>query len=477
MMPATVEKPVASEIEESFKQIRNAVPRLRRERPGERIQRLVKLRNWIHANRTSIQEAMFSDFSKSPAEVDLIEVFHVLNELKLAINNLEDWAKPKKVDAPITMLGTRSYIQVEPRGACLIIAPWNYPFSLAVGPLVSALAAGNSVIIKPSELTPHVSALIGKMVKEVFSNDIVSVSEGGPDVAATLLSLPFDHIFFTGSPAIGKLVMKAAADNLASVTLELGGKSPAIITRSAHIKDAAQRTAVAKFVNNGQTCIAPDYVLADEKIADEFVAEVITHTKQMFSTSGNFEDSGSYCRIVNDRHFLRINDLTQEALHEGARLAWGGKADREKRFIHPMVLTHVPLHTRIMNEEIFGPVLPVITYKELQQAVDFINDKPKALALYIFTRDRKDREKVLTETSSGGVCVNDAGLHFLHHNLPFGGVNNSGIGKTHGHFGFLAFSNEKPVLKQKSGFTTARPFYPPYNRRTRKLLDWFLKLF
>jgi aldehyde dehydrogenase (NAD+) len=257
----------------------------------------------------------------------------------------------------------------------------------------------------------------------------------------------------------------------------LGGKSPTIITDTANITDAAQRVAVGKFVNNGQTCIAPDYILIDERIASRFIEKLVGQIKKLFSENGSFEHSKSYGRIVNERHFNRLNELVQDALQAGAKMEWGGNADRTTRFFHPMILTQVPAQSRIMNEEIFGPVLPVITYKNLDEAIATVNNKPKPLALYFFTGSHKEREKILRETSSGAVCINDCAIHFLHHNLPFGGVNNSGIGKSHGYYGFLAFSNEKPVLKQKSGFTSVRPFYPPYTATSRKLMDWFLKLF
>ena len=287
-----------------FEKKRNSLPALRTEPLKNRRQRLSSLHHWIHANRPAIHKAMFDDFRKPSAEVDAIEIFHVLNEIRLAIDNLEDWARPKKVDAPLTMLGTRSFIQYEPRGVCLIISPWNYPFSLAVGPLVSALAAGNSVVLKPSEHTPHVSALLKRMCEEVFSDDIVSVVEGDAEISKSLLKLPFDHIFFTGSPAIGKVVMKAAAENLSSVTLELGGKSPTIVTDSANLNDACERIAVSKFVNNGQTCVAPDYVLVDETVLERFVSLLISKLKLMFSENGNFESAPSYCRIVNEKQFI-----------------------------------------------------------------------------------------------------------------------------------------------------------------------------
>lgn len=460
-----------------FKTCKNAVPGLRVESIPERKKRLSALRNWIHQNRIKIHQALYADFQKASQEVDITEIFHVLNEIKTAFNGIDQWTALRKIDAPLFMLGTRAFIQYEPRGVCLIISPWNYPFSLAVGPLTSALAAGNSVILKPSELTPHASGLIKKMCAEIFDPAIVSVCEGNADVSQSLLSLPFDHIFFTGSPDIGKVVMKAAAENLASVTLELGGKCPAIITDSANLQDAATRIAVGKFINNGQTCIAPDYILADEKIAGPFVRILIEKTELFFSDKGNFETSKSYGRIVNQKHFHRINDIVQDAVGLGAKIKWGGKVDENLRLIHPVILTQVSEDSRMMKEEIFGPVLPIITFRKIEEVIDLVNKKPKPLALYIFTQQKRLQQKVLNETSSGTVCVNDCGIQFLHHNLPFGGVNNSGMGKSHGFYGFQAFSHEKAILKQKNGFTAAKTFYPPYTRGSMQLVDWFLKFF
>jgi aldehyde dehydrogenase (NAD+) len=450
---------------------------LRRESLSERKHRLESLRKWIHANRPVIHQAMHLDFRKNPTEVDAIEIFHVLSEVQQAIVHLADWAKPKKIDAPLPMLGTRSYIQYEPKGVCLIISPWNYPFSLAIGPLVSAIAAGNAVIIKPSEHTPHVSTLLRKMVDEVFPSGPVRVLEGDAEVAEELLKLPFDHIFFTGSPAIGKVVMRAAANNLTSVTLELGGKSPTIVTASANLKDAAERIAVSKFVNNGQTCIAPDYLLIDEEIVSKFLPLLLDKIKSRFSATGEFVNSSDYCRIVNRKHHSRLGDLLQDALDHGAHLEYSGPVDNDTRFFHPIVLSKVSPQSKMMHEEIFGPILPLLTYKKIDEAIALINSKPKPLALYIYSNESKEKKAILQNTSSGGVCINDSGIHFLHHNLPFGGVNNSGIGKSHGHYGFLAFSNEKPVLQQKSGFTPVKLFYPPYTSFSKKIMDWFLKFF
>jgi len=438
--------------------------------------RLKKLRDWILLNRGAIQEAMYADFRKHPTEVDAIELFSVLSEIRNALTNLDNWVSPKSVGTPLAMAGTRSYIQCEPRGVCLIIAPWNYPFLLCVGPLISALAAGNAVIIKPSEQTPHVSASIMKMTLEVFEPTVVSCYEGGLEVSQLLLQLPFDHIFFTGSPDVGKVVMKAAAENLASVTLELGGKSPAIIASDARIDEAAERTAVSKFVNNGQTCIAPDYILVDETIADVYISKLIEKSKKLFTVDNkSFDQSGNYCRIVNDRKFQRLEKILKAAIDDGAKVRWGGTNDAATRFFHPTILSDVSLTSLVMREEIFGPVLPVITFRDIAEAIAIVNEQPKPLALYVFSQNARVQNLILVETSSGGVCINDCGIHFFQHNLPFGGVNNSGLGKSHGYYGFLEFSNQKSVVKQRNGLTSVMMLYPPYTNRSRKILDWLFR--
>lgn len=466
------------QVKDQFLQQKAASVRLRTEPIKSRKTRLHALRKWILSNREALHNAMRNDLGKPAAETDAIEVFLVLSEIRFALNNLDRWAKPKKVDAPLELIGTTSYIQYEPRGTCLIISPWNYPFALSVGPLVSALAAGNTVILKPSELSPNVSGEIKRMIEEIMDPSVVTVTEGNAETSKELLKLPFDHIFFTGSPAVGKYVMKAAAENLSSVTLELGGKSPVIVTDSASIRDAAKRVAVVKFINNGQTCIAPDYVLVDEKIASNFIDELVKQVKQAFTEKGeSFEQSPHYARIVNERHHIRLSSLVQEAIDKGAKVHISGLSDSERRFMHPVVLSEVPLDSSLMEEEIFGPVLPVIKYNHLDQAIELIQNKPKPLSLYVFSRKKAEYQKILQQTSSGAVCVNDCGVHFLNHNLPFGGVNNSGMGQSHGYAGFLAFSHEKPVLKQMNRISTVTLFYPPYTRKVRLLLNWFLKLF
>ncbi|HYF67816.1 MAG TPA: aldehyde dehydrogenase family protein [Ohtaekwangia sp.] len=460
-----------------FKAQQKCWPEFRSEPIQNRKTRLRKLRDWIHHNRIAIHEAMYSDFKKPALEVDGTELFHVLNEIKHALAHLDDWARPKAVKTPITMLGTTASVHAEPKGICLIISPWNYPFSLAVGPLVSALAAGNTAILKPSELTPNVSALLERMITALYPADEVVVINGDAAVAAELIQLPFDHIFFTGSPRVGKLVMKAAAENLTSVTLELGGKSPAIVTAKTDLKEAAKRIAVAKFINNGQTCIAPDYILAEQSIISDLTNALREQVDNLFADNGPLENSQSYARIVNEHHYNRIQKLVDDAVSRGAKVSRNGPSNSAERFMHPVIMTDVPNDALILEEEIFGPVLPVVAYSNINDTVAYINKHPKPLALYIFGADQAEEKLLLHNTSAGGVCINDCAIHFLNHNLPFGGVNNSGIGKSHGFYGFLAFSNEKSVLKQKSGFTSVQPFYPPYNQATKRLMDWFLKLF
>ncbi len=439
---------------------------------------LARLGSWIKTNQTVIQQAIHADFRKPAAEVSTTEILPALDEIKQAITNLNRWTNPQKVDAPITLLGTRSVIRYEPKGICLIISPWNYPFNLSVGPLVSALAAGNVAIIKPSEYTSHTSALIKRMAEEVFTDGTVSVVEGDASVAQALLQLPFDHIFFTGSPATGKLVMKAAAENLSSVTLELGGKSPVIVTPSANIKETATRLAVTKLINNGQTCIAPDYVLAHETVARELIEQLVIQIPRLFGgEQKSIEHSPDYARIVSEKHAHRLAELVKDAEARGAKRNMGGDMNPADRFIHPIILSNVSKQSRIMEEEIFGPVLPVLTYQSLDEAITFINSKPKPLALYVFGDRKKEIERITSETSSGSVCINDCAIQFLHSNLPFGGVNTSGIGKSHGYFGFLAFSNEKPVVRQRRGITTVAFFYPPYTQRVSRMINWVLKLF
>jgi aldehyde dehydrogenase (NAD+) len=444
----------------------------------ERSARLVNLRNWIKENQDLIRKALWEDFRKPEPEVDLTEIFPVTSEIKHTLKNLKDWMKPKRVKTPLSMIGTRSKVYYEPKGTALIISPWNFPFNLTVGPLISALAAGCPAIIKPSELSPATSTLIQKMVNELFSPTEVAVFTGEAEMSQELLKLPFDHIFFTGSPTVGKIVMKASAEHLSSVTLELGGKSPAIIDASADLNDAAGKLIWGKFVNCGQTCIAPDYILVHESQKGRLLMELKVFIQKFYDPAfKGIDNSRDYARIIGPKHFERLSDHLEDAISKGATLDFGGKTEGSSRYFEPTILSGITEDMSVFQEEIFGPILPVVTFSTIEEAIEMVNSKPKPLALYYFGKESENSGKVIRETSSGNAVINDCVIHFLHNNLPFGGVNNSGIGKAHGHAGFLAFSNEKGVLNQRVGFNNASFLRPPYGLKTKQiistLINWF----
>jgi aldehyde dehydrogenase (NAD+) len=416
----------------------------------ERLARLQKLKQVILENYDRTVKALYDDFKKPVEESN--EMDYVIGEIDFVSAFLESWMKPQLVDTPeainaLAGVTGKSQIITEPKGVCLFITPWNYPFLLTFRPLISCIAAGNTVIIKPSELTPHSSAVIKEIVEATFPEDEVAVFEGGADVASELLKLPFNHVFYTGGSRVGKIVMKAAADYLASVTLELGGKNPAIIDDSADFAEAAGKIAWGKFFNCGQTCIAPDYLLVSEKRKDEFIATMKATMEAMYGNDGPGIDNPSYARLVNSNHFRRVKNLLDEAISNGAKLLAGGKTDSSQNYISPTLLGNVIPDHAIMHEEIFGPVLPVLTYKTIEEAVDFVNQGERPLAVYIFTKDKKPSDFVIHNTTAGGSVVNHVIMHYFSPFLPFGGVGNSGIGKGHGHFGFLDFSNQRPVLE------------------------------
>lgn len=451
---------------------------LRKSSHEERIFKLKKLRDWIKTHQTEIQQALWQDFNKPAPEVDLNEIFPVTSEINHAIKNLKSWMAQKKVSTPLPMIGTSAWIQFEPKGRSLIISPWNFPFNLTIGPLVSAIAAGCTAIIKPSEYSPNTSALISRMIKDLFEEHEIAVCLGELEVSSELLRLPFDHIFFTGSPAVGKIVMKAASQHLSSVTLELGGKSPVIIDSSADLKDAAQKIIWGKFVNCGQTCIAPDYILVQEDIKEEFIMQAKVQIQQYYDPHfKGIEKSPDYARIINLKHFERLQNMLNDALIKGAKTAFGGKTDTSSKYFEPTLITDINSEMAVFQEEIFGPLLPILSYKNIQEAVDLINSQPKPLALYYFGSNTYHSKKVLEETSSGNMVINDCVLHFLHNELPFGGVNNSGIGKAHGYHGFLAFSNEKGVLKQRVGLNNVSLLRPPYGTKAKQIIASLIKWF
>ncbi len=427
--------------------------RLRSSTADERIAKIRKLRDAVIAHTEDCYHAAYADFKKPPGEVDLAEILPICVEANDAIRKLKKWMKPTRVWPTLLTGGTRSHVQYVPRGRCLIVGPFNYPINLTLAPLVSAVAAGNTAILKPSELTPHMSALIAKIVGEVFSEDEVAIFQGEADVAQALQELPFDHIFFTGSPAIGKLVMAAAAKNLTSVTLELGGKSPTIVDASANLKLAAKNIMWAKFANSGQTCIAPDHVFVHESVKDQWVDICREELKKAYGTSlTDQQNSPHLAHMVNARHTGRVKALLEDATAHGARSLTGGGMGESDCFIQPTLLDKVPDAARVMQEEIFGPLLPIIGFTNLDEVIERINAGPKPLALYIYSKTEKNIDAVLTRTVSGGACVNHSLMQFLQGNLPFGGVNNSGIGNAHGHYGFKAFSHERGVVRTQFSF-------------------------
>jgi aldehyde dehydrogenase (NAD+) len=425
---------------------------------AQRIEKLRRLHDALFARRDEIRQAMWADYRKPAGEVDLSEIYPVAGEARHAIRHLRRWMKPRRVGGRLALFGSTSRIHYEPKGVVLIISPWNFPFNLTLGPLVSAIAAGNCAILKPSELTPESTACMRRILADLFDENEVAVVEGDAAVAEALLQRKFDHIFFTGSPAIGRLVMKAAAEQLTSVTLELGGKSPVIVDAKADPAEAAKKVAWGKFYNSGQVCIAPDYVLVHESVRAPFLAELETAIDALGDASRGI--------IVNERHAARLKRLFDSAVEGGAEIVRGGSfRDRE---IEPTVLAGVPSDAAVMREEIFGPILPVLTYRMLDEALEIIAAREKPLVLYVFSRERRIVKRILAQTSAGGTVINDTMVHFYQLNLPFGGVGQSGFGRSHGFAGFEAFSNARGVLDQRLRFGPIQLIYPPYTGKWKK---------
>lgn len=452
---------------------------LARTKAAERKEKLQRLHDTILRERKEIEAALWQDLHKSPTETVISEIGAVCGEIRHTIKNLSSWMQSKQVSTPLLAFGSSSEVRYEPKGVCLMLSPWNFPFNLTLVPLVSAVAAGNCVIIKPSEFAPRSAAMMKKIVEACFPPEEVSLFEGDVSVAKALLELPFHHVFFTGSPQIGKSVMQAAAQHLASVTLELGGKSPVIIDESADLDVAAAKVAWVKCMNAGQLCTAPDYVLVPEHLHDRFVEKVTARIRSFYGeTMEARRASPDLCRMIHERHFDRVKALLDDAVQGDATVAFGGQSIRAEKYIDPTVLTRIPDDARIWEEEIFGPILPVRSYRSLEEAIRYVNDKPKALALYIFSRNNKHTETMLRETRGGGVTVNDCSTHFYNLELPFGGSNNSGMGKCHGEFGFREFCNARAVLRQARLFPTTNLLLPPYGSRVAKVIlealaKWF----
>jgi aldehyde dehydrogenase (NAD+) len=439
---------------------------------AERQAILRRLRAGIGRHREALAGALARDLGKSRAEAEITELHSVIGELNHAALHLPRWMRPRRVATPATLIGSRSRVVPEARGVTLILSPWNYPVNLALVPLIASLAAGNTVMLKPSEKAPATARALRKLLEEVFEPRLVAVIEGGADVAAALTDLPFDHIFFTGSGAIGRRVMTAAARNLTPVTLELGGKSPAIVERSADLGLAAGRIGWGKFLNAGQTCVAPDYVLVPDEQHDEFVEHLKATVTRLYGPDP--ATSPDFGRLVDGAGVERLQRLTEASVRAGARVVVGGHFDAAQRLVSPTLVTDVTPDMPLMGEELFGPVLPVLRYRDLDEALALVRRLDTPLALYVFTRDPAQAERVRRETRSGGLVVNGTIIQLVNPNLPFGGVGPSGMGSYHGESGFRAFSHERAVLHEASLSPTPLGF-PPYGRPAQRLAAWVLR--
>jgi len=431
-----------------------------------RKQQLLGLKQAILKNEENIYQALFSDLKKSKEEAWITEIGFVLNEINVALKNLDHWAKSKKVSTNLINLPSSSSVHSEPIGAVLVIAPWNYPFQLLFAPLVGAIAAGNCCVLKPSELAPHTSAIMHKIIEAAFPKEYVLLLEGeGHEVIPNLIHADLvDCVFFTGSSKIGKLVYTMAAEHLLPVTLELGGKSPCVIDASADIKIAAKRVAIAKFSNCGQMCVAPDYLLVHSSVKELFIKEIIHCIKLFFGE--NDSNNYQYGKIINEKHFDRLVGFLKSG-----NVLHGGNTNRETLYFEPTVLDAVDLNSELMQEEIFGPILPIISYSADEEAMLLIKKHPNPLAFYIFSASSESQKTWLKNVPSGGACINNASWHLTNPNLPFGGRGFSGIGKYHGQFSFQTFSHFKAILKTPTWFDPAFK-YPPFKGK----LKWFKKI-
>lgn len=424
---------------------------------------LEKLRDLTLENENLLYEAIYKDFGKSKFDTFTTEISFVLNDIKYYLKNLRSLSKPKKVRTNLANQFGKSRIHNEPLGNILVIGAWNYPYQLSLSPIVAALAAGNCCILKPSEIAENTMKVMAKIINENFPPEYLYAYEGGIDETTELLKLKFDKIFFTGSTKVGKIVYKAAAENLTPVTLELGGKSPAIITKDADLEVAAKRIVWGKFLNAGQTCVAPDYLLVEESIQEQFL-EMLRKNIQQFKYEPRSEH---YTKIIDQKNFQRLIKLIDKD-----KIYFGGNSDEEKRYIEPTILTNINWKDEVMQEEIFGPLLPVISFTNFNLILNEILEHEKPLAAYLFTNTTEEKESFTNKLSFGGGCINDVIMHLGNENLPFGGIGNSGIGNYHGKFGFETFSHQKAVL-ERATWGEPNIKYPPYSE---KKLSWIKRL-
>lgn len=448
----------------AFARHRAHLPELRRRPAAGRAAALRALKQAIVARREALMEAMHADFGKHRTETELSEIQLVMTELNEAIAKVGAWMRPVRVPTPVHLLGTRSEIRSEPRGVVLIMAAWNYPLALVLAPLVAAVAAGNAVMIRPSARVRRTNAVIKALLADVFPPEELTFVDGDRASAEALLALPFDHVFFTGSTPVGRRILAAVAPRLTSLTLELGGKSPAIVDDTADITQAAERIMWGKFVNAGQTCVAPDYVLVHAAQAAAFLDGCRAALARFYGpTAAAQRQSPDFCRVIDAEQWTRLTSLLDDAVGRGARIEAGGEHDEATRYLAPTVLSAVPPDAALMADEIFGPLLPVLTVASAAEAYAFVQARPKPLALYFFSRDQARVDEMLEQTTAGGTVINNCLIHLVNPNLPFGGVGESGIGRYHGRYGFEAFSHARAVVRQGPR-SLGHLFYPPYER-------------
>ncbi|QXW81708.1 aldehyde dehydrogenase family protein [Bacillus sp. LJBS17] len=444
-----MEQQVKDDIQRVFQLQKKQQKALRASTAEQRREKLQRFLDSVIEHEEEIIEAIRKDVRKPYHEVKKAEIEGTKKAIRDNMNNLEQWMAPKEVGSSLSP-DANGILMYEPKGVTLILGPWNYPFMLTMAPLAASLAAGNSAIVKLSDFTMNTSNIAAKVIRDAFDEKEVAIFEGEVEVATELLDQPFDHIFFTGSTNVGKIVMTAAAKHLASVTLELGGKSPTIIDSEYDLMDAAKKIAVGKFVNAGQTCIAPDYLFIKKDVQDRFAGILQTVVNAGFMEDDHNPDRSKFTQIVNDRNFNRVKDLFDDAIEKGAEVVFGGVFDASDRTISPTVLKNVTPDMKIMQEEIFAPILPMMNYEDIDEVIDYVNDRDKPLALYVFSKNQDLIDNVLQHTTSGNATINDVVVHFSDVNLPFGGVNTSGIGSYHGVYGFKEFSHEKGVFIQAS---------------------------
>jgi aldehyde dehydrogenase (NAD+) len=449
--------------------------RLRSSSAQDRKQRLQKILKSLDQYEEQILEATIKDFGKPPVETCLTEILLVHHELQVALNNLSEWMRPQAVSSGLFLMGARSEIHYDPRGVCLVIGPWNYPWQLAFCPLIAAIAAGNTVILKPSELTPHCSALLQKILHEIFPADEVAVVLGGKEMSTELLALPFDHIFFTGSTNVGKVVMQAASKHLSTLTLELGGKSPAIVDETADLAWTAERLLWGKWVNGGQTCVAPDTLFVHRSVWPQLQTE-LRKAGERFAK----DPAHDLSQIISPAHFERLKQMSVQSAGWKLAVQVGPEASADTRRLPVQFFelenAGLASYTALAREEIFGPLMATVPYDDLGMVLDRLAREAKPLALYLFSNNSKTQDRVARETSSGGMVINDVLVHLANSKLPFGGVGPSGHGSYHGHFGFKAFSHEKAVLKQGPLKMVARFFQPPYPPTKLKWIKRLMRL-